>query len=54
VNVVSHEHVALPFWNDREVGVVEHVFPDDLQAAVEEFRSELWSSAFDARRLTLE
>ena len=54
VNVVSHEHVDVPFWNDREVGVVEHVFADDLHAAVEEFRSELWSSAFDARRLTLE
>jgi hypothetical protein len=54
VNVVSHEHVDVPFWNDREVGVVEHVFPDDLQASVEAFRAELSSSAFDARRLTLE
>jgi hypothetical protein len=54
VNVVSHKHVDLPFWNDREVGVVEHVFAEDLHAAVDEFRAELWSSAFDARRLTLE
>ena len=54
VNVVSCEHVDIPFWNDREVGVVEHVFPDDLHASVEEFRAELWSSAFDARRLGLE
>ena len=54
VNVVSHEHVDVPFWNDREVGVVEHVFPDDLHAAVEEFHAELWSSTFDARRLRLE
>ncbi len=54
VNVVSHEHVDVPFWNDREVGVVEHVFPDDLQSAVEEFRAELESAGFDARRLALE
>jgi len=54
VNVVSHEHVDVPFWNDREVGVVEQLFPDDLQATVEEFRAELWSGSFDARRLALE
>jgi hypothetical protein len=53
LNLVSHEHVDVPFHNDREVGVVEHVFPEDLEAAVEEFRAELWSSAFDARRLGL-
>jgi len=53
VNVVSHEHIDVPFHNDREVGVVEHVFADDVPAAVEEFRAELWSSAFDARRLAL-
>jgi hypothetical protein len=54
VNLVSHEHVDLPFHNDREIGVVEHVFPDDLHATLEEFRAELWSATFDARRLTLE
>jgi len=53
VNLVSHEHVDVPFHNDREVGVVEHLFADDVHAAVEEFRAELWSSAFDARRLAL-
>jgi hypothetical protein len=53
VNVVSHEHVDVPFHNDREVGVVEQVFPDDITATVEEFRAELWSASFDARRLTL-
>jgi len=53
VNLVSHEHVDLPFHNDREIGVVEHVFAGDLEATVEEFRSELWSSTFDARRLAL-
>ena len=52
--VVSCEHVDIPFWNDREVGVVEHVFAEDLHASVEEFRAELWSASFDARRLALE
>ena len=53
VNVVSCEHVDVPFHNDREVGVVEHLFPEDVYATVEEFRAELWSASFDARRLEL-
>jgi hypothetical protein len=53
VNVVSCDHVDVPFHNDREVGVVEHLFADDLQATIEEFRAELWSAHFDARRLEL-
>jgi hypothetical protein len=36
------------------VGVVEHVFADDAAAVVEEFRAELHSASFDARRLGLE
>jgi hypothetical protein len=54
VNLVSHEHVDLPFHNDREVGVVEHVFGEDVPPAVEEFRAELYSARFDMRRLALE
>src|SRR5881227_3550456 len=54
VNVVSHEHVDVPFHNDREIGVVEHVFAEDVHATLEEFRAELWSASFDARRLALE
>jgi hypothetical protein len=53
VNLVSREHVDLPFHNDREIGVVEHVFPEDVETSLEAFRAELWSSAFDARRLNL-
>ena len=53
VNLVSHEHVDLPFWNDRRIGVVEHVFGDDVLRSVDEFRSELYSSRFDERRLQL-
>jgi hypothetical protein len=53
VNLVSREHVDVPFHNDREVGVVAHVFAEDVHATVEEFRAELWSAGFDARRLEL-
>jgi hypothetical protein len=54
VNLVSHSHVDLPFHNDREIGVVEHVFADDALGTLEAFRAELYSAAFDARRLTLQ
>jgi hypothetical protein len=54
VNLVSRSHVDVPFVNDREVGVVEHLFEHDAAAAVEEFREELYSASFDARRLGLE
>ena len=53
VNLVSHEHVNLPFHNDAEIGVVEHLFGDDVARTLEEFSAQLWSSEFDARRLHL-
>ncbi|HEY7397669.1 MAG TPA: hypothetical protein VH538_05170 [Gaiellaceae bacterium] len=53
VNLVSRTHVDVPFANDREVGVVEHLFAADAASAVDEFREELYSGSFDARRLTL-
>ena len=53
VNLVSREHVDVPFYNDRRVGVVEHVFDRDRERAVAEFREEILSSAFDARRRDL-
>ena len=53
VNLVSHEHVDLPFHNDPKVGVVEHVFSDDLARTLEDFRAELYSASFDTRRLSL-
>jgi hypothetical protein len=53
VNLVSCAHVDVPFHNDREVGVVRHLFEVDMHATVEAFRAELYSSSFDARRLTL-
>lgn len=54
VNLVTHEHVNVPFVNDARVGVVSHVFREDALRAVEEFRLELGSARFDERRLDLE
>src|SRR5712692_7758279 len=54
INLVTHEHVDLPFHNDSEIGVVEHVFASDTAQTLEEFRGRLYSSDFDARRLLLE
>jgi hypothetical protein len=53
VNVVTREHVDVPFYNDRRVAVVEHVFAFDRERAVEAFRAELFSTAFDASRRDL-
>jgi hypothetical protein len=54
LNLVTHPHVDVPFHNDREIGVIEHLFAADVQATLEEFRAELWSGSFDTRRLALE
>lgn len=53
LNLVSQPHVDLPFHNDREVGVIGHLFAEDALDTLEEFRAELWSASFDARRLSL-
>ncbi len=53
VNLVSCEHVDLPFHNDGEIGVVEHVFAEDALRTFEAFSAELYSAGFDARRLLL-
>ncbi len=53
VNVVTARHVDEPFYNDRRVGVVEHIFAADHDGIVAAFREELRSSAFDTRRLDL-
>ena len=54
INLVSEQHVDLPFHNDAEIGVVEHVLASDAAQAAEEFAAELDSARFDARRLSLE
>jgi hypothetical protein len=53
VNLVSAQHVDLPFHNDSRIGVVEHVFARDALRTLEDFTAELYSATFDARRLTL-
>ncbi len=53
VNLVSRAHVDVPFYNDRRVGVVEHVFAADGLRALAAFRDQLHSGVFDARRLDL-
>jgi hypothetical protein len=53
VNVVSHPHVDVPFFNDEHVEVVEHIFTADREDMIERFRAELDSGAFDASRRRL-
>jgi hypothetical protein len=53
VNLVSCEHVDVPFHNDRRIGVIAHAFRGDAERTVEAFSAELYSARFDARRLDL-
>jgi hypothetical protein len=53
INLVSSQHLDVPFHNDREMGVVEHVFASDAERVVGEFAEELYSARFDSRRLAL-
>ena len=48
------EGVDLPFHNDAEIGVVQHIFTSDTTQTLDEFCTHLYSSDFDARRLQLE
>jgi hypothetical protein len=54
VNIVTREHVDIPFWNDARVGVVGHTFEAEALRTIEEFRAQLDSAQFDERRLDLE
>jgi len=53
VNLVTHRHVDVPFYNDARVEVVEHIFSGDREPTLEAFRAELDSGRFDARRRDL-
>ena len=53
VNLVSHAHVDVPFHNDDRIGVVDHMFSDDALRTLTAFQEELYSTAFDERRLAL-
>lgn len=54
VNLVSKAHVDVPFHNDHDVGVVEHVYAADAEDILSRFREELDGGGFDARRLHLD
>ncbi len=54
INLVSPEHLDVPFHNDSQVGVVDHVFAADAECAADQFAAELDSARFDARRLALD
>jgi hypothetical protein len=54
VNLVSRAHIDVPFHNDHEIGIVEHLFHEEALPTVAAFRAELWSASFDSRRLALE
>ena len=53
VNLVTRPHVDVPFYNDRRVDVVEHIFAADREYTLDAFRAELYSGAFDSRRRDL-
>jgi hypothetical protein len=53
VNLVSHQHVDVPWHNDVEIGIVEHLFAEDVERTLEAFRAELYSAHFDSRRIDL-
>src|SRR6476646_9428161 len=36
LNLVSHPHVDVPFHNDREIGVVEHMFAEDALTTLDD------------------
>ena len=53
VNLVSQAHVDVPFYNDRRVAVVEHVFAADPSETAAALRAELSGPGLDARRRDL-
>ena len=54
VNLVTREHVDIPFRNDAHVGVVPYAFEGDALRVAADFRAELDSVTFDERRLDFE
>jgi hypothetical protein len=53
INLVSRQHVDVPFYNDRQIRVVEHLFASESALTLEHFRDELFGAAFDAARRDL-
>jgi hypothetical protein len=53
VNLVSPEHVDLPFHNDREVGVVVHTVTGETLQTPDELLEELDTGPLDIRTIDL-
>ena len=53
LNLVSHPHVDVPFHNDREIGVVEHLFAEDARRRSTSSKRNC-GRLVDVRRLALE
>ena len=53
VNLVTRDHVDVPFYNDRRVAVVEHDFGPDPSETAAALRNDLFSAGFGARRRDL-
>jgi hypothetical protein len=53
VNFVTRRHVDEPFFHDRRVTVLEHVFASDRDDSLAAFRAEFASGSFDAGRRDL-
>jgi hypothetical protein len=53
VNLVSRPHVDVPFYNDRRVAVVEHVFAGEGSETAEVLRTGLFAAGFEASRRDL-
>ena len=49
MNLVSREHVDIPFWNDRHVAVLDQVFDDTSLQTVDALHAELASCRVDDR-----
>jgi len=53
VNLVSRDHVDVPFHNDRSVGVLTHVFDEELPRPLDGFGLDPVAAGFERRRLDL-
>jgi len=50
LNVVTQQHLDVPFYHDEIVRVIERPFGDARDMTVDLFHHELWSAGFDAER----
>jgi hypothetical protein len=53
LNLVSEEHLNVPFYHDKVVRFLDRPFGDGRDLTVERFHSELYSGRFDSERAGL-